>query len=97
MPVYLFDLADGREIGLLTDTQFQFLADQLESEDMHDDDYYINQTTLDVFETRGIDPTTLDLLRTAMAGRPEMDIRWQRDEPTDSPDEPSIGDSESTA
>jgi hypothetical protein len=81
MPVHLFDLADGHEIGLLTDAQFQFLADHLESEDTQDDDYYLNQATLEAFKTQGIDPTVLSLLTTAMGGRGEMDIRWQRDEP----------------
>ena len=93
MPVHLFDLADGHEIGLLTDTQFQFLADHLESEDPDDDDYYVNQATLETFQTQGMDPTVLSLLTRAMAGRGEMDIRWQRDEPTDSSDEASVGGS----
>jgi hypothetical protein len=52
MPVHLFDLANGRELGILSDDQFAFLAD----------------------------PQVLALLRTALAGRSEMDIRWQRDE-----------------
>jgi len=81
MPVHLFDLATGRELGILSDDQFAFLADHLESEDADDDDYYVNQTTLDAFEDQGADPQVLALLRTALAGRTEMDIRWQRDEP----------------
>jgi hypothetical protein len=90
MPVHLFDLADGHEIGLLTDTQFQFLADHLESEDADDDDYYVNQATLDALLSQGIDASVLSLLTTAMAGRAEMDIRWARAEPTDSSDGASV-------
>ncbi|MBV9543736.1 MAG: galactosyldiacylglycerol synthase [Chloroflexi bacterium] len=78
MPIHLTDLADGREIGTLTDEQFAFLADRLESEDADDDDYYLNKETLDTFEQQGADPHVVALLRTAMANRAEMDIRWQR-------------------
>ena len=81
MPVHLFDLANGRELGVLSDEQFAFLADHLEAEDADDDDYYVNQATLNLFEDQGADPQLLALLRTALAGRSEMDIRWQRDEP----------------
>jgi processive 1,2-diacylglycerol beta-glucosyltransferase len=81
MPVHLFDLANGRELGNLSDEQFAFLAEHLEAEDADDDDYYVNQATLDALQDQGADPQVLALLRTALAGRSEMDIRWQRDEP----------------
>jgi hypothetical protein len=80
MAVHLFDLANGREIGILTDEQFEFLADHLEAEDTDDDDYYLNQATLDAFEQEGADAHVLGVLKAAMAGRSEMDIRWQREE-----------------
>jgi hypothetical protein len=87
MAVHLFDLADGREIGVLSNEQFQFLADYLESEDADDDDYYLNEASLQALQADGADPRTINTLRTAMAGRTEMDIRWQRDQPTDSASE----------
>jgi hypothetical protein len=85
MTVHLFDLADGREIGALTEEQFQFLADHLEAEDADDDDYYLNQATLDAFQAEGADPQVLAMLTASMGSRPEMDIRWQRDEDTSEP------------
>jgi len=81
MPVHLFDLANGRELGVLSDEQFAFLADHLEAEDADDDDYYVNEATLTLLQDQGADPPVLALLREALAGRSEMDIRWQRDEP----------------
>ena len=81
MPVHLFDLTNDREVGILSNEQFAFLADHLEAEDADDDDYYVNQATLDALQGQGADPQVLALLRTALAGRSEMDIRWQRDEP----------------
>ena len=80
MPVHLFDLADGHEIGILTDEQFDFLAEHLEAEDADDDDYYLNQTMLDGLQQQGADADLVVLLRAAVAGRGEVDIRWQRDE-----------------
>jgi hypothetical protein len=80
MPVHLFDLVDDHEIGVLTDEQFEFLAEHLEAEDADDDDYYLNQATLDGLQEQGADGHVVSLLRTAMGGRGEMDIRWQRDE-----------------
>jgi len=80
MTVRVFDLATDREIGVLTDAQFQFLEDHLEAEDAEDDDYYINRATLDAFDEQGGDPAVVGLLRAAMGSREDMDIRWQRDE-----------------
>lgn len=80
MPVHLFDLVDNHEIGTLTDEQFEFLASHLEAEDADDDDYYLNQAMLDALQEQGAETDVVTLLRAAMAGRGEMDIRWQRDE-----------------
>ncbi len=80
MTVRIFDMATDQEIGVLSDEQFQFLDDHLESEDAEDDDYYLNRATLDAFDEQGGDPLVVGLLRTAMGERGEMDIRWQRDE-----------------
>jgi hypothetical protein len=91
MPVHLFDLADGHEIGIVTDEQFQFMADHLEAEDADDDDYYLNESMLTGLQQQGADTDLLVLLRSALAGRGEADIRWQRDEQVSSapPDEPA--------
>jgi hypothetical protein len=86
MSVHLFDLLDDHEIGILTDEQFEFLASHLEAEDADDDDYYLNQATLDALQDQGAEAEVVRLLRVAMGSRGEMDIRWQRDElstPTD--------------
>jgi hypothetical protein len=82
MTVRVFDLATDQPIGVLTDEQFQFLQDHLEEESDDDDDYYINRATLDAFASAGGDQTLLALLREALGSREDMDIRWERDEPT---------------
>jgi hypothetical protein len=67
-----------RELGSISEAQFQYLVDQLEEESMEDNDYAISKTTLDYFESQGADPELVSLLRNALAGRDEMDIVWSK-------------------
>ncbi len=77
MPVRLFEAASGRPVGTLTEAQFQVLMDELEEESPTDRDYYINTATVDMLEEDGADPALVELLRQALAGRGEMDLRWE--------------------
>jgi processive 1,2-diacylglycerol beta-glucosyltransferase len=74
--IKLYDLQTGAPIGEITQTQLDFLIGQLEEESATDTDYYINADTLDYFAQQGADATLITLLRSALAGRPDMDIRW---------------------
>jgi len=76
--VQIFDKQTGAEIGTLTDEQFQFMADRLEEESSEDDDYYLNRTTVDFFESEGADPELTALLRKLLGDREEAEIRWTR-------------------
>jgi len=67
-----------KELGSISEAQFQFLVDQLEEETMDDNDYAISKTLLDYFESQGADPELVSLLRNALAGRDEMDIVWSK-------------------
>ncbi|HEU4742720.1 MAG TPA: galactosyldiacylglycerol synthase [Meiothermus sp.] len=72
----LYNATTGAELGEITDEQLEFLQDQLEEESAEDQDYYINQETLDYFAEQGADRALIDLLQAALAGRDEIDIRW---------------------
>ena len=76
--IQLHDTDTGASIGAITEDHLRFLIDQLEEESGEDQDYYINETTLDIFEKRGADTALLSLLRSALNGRTEMEIRWSR-------------------
>jgi processive 1,2-diacylglycerol beta-glucosyltransferase len=76
--IHLQDKDTGAAIGTITEEQLQFLVDQLEEESRDDQDYYINTATLDLFEERGADKALVALLRSALGGRTEMEIRWSR-------------------
>jgi hypothetical protein len=74
--IELRDKRTGASLGTISQTQLQFLIDQLEEEDVEDQDYYINLATLDMFERAGADPELLELLRQGLGAREDMDIVW---------------------
>jgi hypothetical protein len=76
--IELRDKRTGASLGTISQTQLQFLIDQLEEEDVEDQDYYINLATLDMFERAGADPELLELLRQGLGAREDMDIVWSR-------------------
>lgn len=76
--VQIFDKQSGTELGSITDEQFQFLADRLEEESRQDDDYYLNGSTVDFLEGEGAAPELVTILRRALDGRDEAEIRWSR-------------------
>jgi hypothetical protein len=76
--VQLHDKDSGALIGTISEDQLQFLIDELEEESNGDQDYYINVTTIDNFEEAGADKALIDLLRRALTGREEMEVRWSR-------------------
>lgn len=76
--IQIHDKETGAPIGTVTEQNLQFLIDQLEEEARDDQDYYINETTVDNFEESGADKALVDLLRAALNGRTEMEIRWSR-------------------
>lgn len=46
------DKDTGAPIGTITEQQLKFLQDQLEEESREDQDYYINENTVDMFAIR---------------------------------------------
>ena len=77
--IQIHDKNTGFWIGTLSEENLQFLIDQLEEESGEDQDYYINETTIDLFEESGADKDLVSFLRNALNGRTEMEIRWSRD------------------
>jgi hypothetical protein len=74
----IYDEATDAIYGTLDEMQLQFLMDHLEEESAEDTDFYINQATVDMLEQDGADAALVKLLRTALGGREDMDIRWAR-------------------
>jgi hypothetical protein len=76
--IQLHDKETGKPLGTITEAQLQYLQDHLEVESAADQDYYINEDTIDTFENEGADSALVALLRAGMGGRKEMEITWSR-------------------
>ena len=79
MGITLFDNDTGAEIGSIGEDDLQFLIDQLEEEDLTDQDYFLNPTTLEFLKSNGASAALAKMLDDAMAGKEGVEIRWQRD------------------
>lgn len=66
----------------ISDEQLQFLIDHLEEESYDDQDYYLNQATIDMLAKQGADPSLITLLREALGDREGIDVVWQGTSPT---------------
>lgn len=76
--IQLHDKETGAQLGTITETQLQFLIDQLEEEAADDTDYYIDHATLDLFEEMGAEADLLALLRQVLERRDALEIAWSR-------------------
>jgi hypothetical protein len=65
-------------IGTITEADLKVLADHLEEESSEDQDYYIDQATIDVIGDGQATEHLMNLLRKALGGAESVDIRWQR-------------------
>lgn len=77
--IKIYDAGTGTLLGDITDEQLQFLQDQFEEEWSGDQDYYLNEATLDMLREAGIDAQLLDLLKKALGSKGEADIRWSNE------------------
>ena len=65
-------------IGSITEADLKVLADHLEEESLEDQDYYIDQATIDVIGDGEATGHLLSVLRKALGTADGVDIRWQR-------------------
>ena len=74
----LFDNATNVLIGSMTEADLKVLQDALEEESEDDQDYYIDQATLDVLGDGRATEHLMGLLRKALGTAEGVDIRWER-------------------
>ena len=67
-------------IGEITEEQLDFLVDMLEEEDSEDQDYWIDEMTLQYFQENGADPALIKLLQDAIGENEGVEIEWVSDE-----------------
>jgi hypothetical protein len=76
----------GKEIGIVSDEDIQFLVEQLEEEDSQDTDYFISADTVRLLEDNGASDELLEALRSTlveMYGEEILDIPEEEDEDLD--------------
>ncbi len=76
--IKVYNNATGELLGEITDTELQFLIDELEEESLEDKDYYLNRATLESFEKKGGDPAMMKVLWKALGDDDGVEIRWSR-------------------
>lgn len=74
----LYNDATNVLIGSMTEADLKVLQDALEEETEDDQDYYIDQATLDVLGDGRATEHLMGLLRKALGTADGVDIRWQR-------------------
>jgi len=77
--IKLHDCESGALLGTITEEQLKVLVEQLEEESPEDRDYYIDADTIEMFEEAGVDAGLVEVLKKALNGRPDMDIKWSRE------------------
>jgi hypothetical protein len=74
----LYRVDTGETIGQINEAQLKFLVDMLEEEDEEDQDYFIDQDTLELFSDNNCDPELLAMLEGAVEdGEDGVDIAWE--------------------
>ena len=76
----IFDSAQGKLVGRLTADQLTALQRYMEEEFSDDTEYYLTSDDCEIMEEQGFDPDLVRTLRDALAGRDEMDIRYEREQ-----------------
>ena len=74
----LYNAETNQLLGSITDADLQVLIDALEEESSEDQDYYIDKATIEFMADGRPSDHLLGLLRTALADKDGVEIRWQR-------------------
>lgn len=74
----LHDATSGKLIGTITEAELQFLIDRLEEESSTDQDYYVDQATIEWLADGRATDHLLELLRQAVGTGEGVEIRWRR-------------------
>jgi hypothetical protein len=76
----LYDSGQGKQVGRLSEEQLQALVDYMQEEFEEDNEYYLTSDDCEIMAEQGFDAGLVKTLRDALAGRDEMDIRYEREQ-----------------
>jgi hypothetical protein len=81
----LYNDTTGELLGSVTEADLKVLTDALEEESTQDQDYYIDNATLDVIADGRASDHLVAILRKALGSSDGVDIRWERREAASQP------------
>ena len=68
----------GNVLGEISDADFEIMRKALEEEGPTDQDYYINEETIQLLAEQGLSSAAQDLLRSGLDAQGELDVLWKR-------------------
>jgi hypothetical protein len=77
--IALYDVASGAKVARVSEKQLEALMSWMEEESTEDRDYYLTAEDCELMLEQGIDPTLVEVLREALRGREDMDIRYAQE------------------
>jgi hypothetical protein len=77
--IKIFNKQTNEFIGRISEADIQFLADQLEEESIHDNDYYLLRETVEQFPQKGASAKLMEVLQGGLRSGSSIEIRWERD------------------
>jgi len=74
----LYNASTNQLIGSITEADLALLIERLEEESVEDQDYYIDDATIDLIADGRASDHLVKLLREALGSASGVDIRWKR-------------------
>jgi len=76
--IELYNATTNLLLGTITEADLKVLVDALEEEGLYDQDYFIDNATIDVIADGKATEHLVGLLRKAVGASDGVDVRWQR-------------------
>ena len=74
----LYNAATNQLLGSITEADLKVLVDHLEEESAEDQDYYVDEATIEFMADGQATEHLLTLLRKAIGSSEGVEVRWQR-------------------
>ena len=74
----LYNIESGELLGTVSEADIQKLVSKLEEEHSADNDYFINQATVDILEEAGASAALIAMLRQAVGASEGLEVRYER-------------------
>jgi hypothetical protein len=68
----------GEYIGTLSDSQLQYLIDELEEEHGQDQDYWLHRSQVEIFKEKEAVPGLIEILEKALGNDDEVEVVWEK-------------------